>query len=51
VRTRATEFSWENAARLFLANITSACLVEPARAKAVRRFNLAKVLSGTPRRT
>jgi glycosyltransferase involved in cell wall biosynthesis len=51
VRARATEFSWENAARLFLANITSACLKEPARAKAVRRFNLAKVLSGTPRRS
>jgi len=47
VRARATEFSWENAARLFLANITSACLKEPARAKAPRMPSLAK----TPRRT
>jgi glycosyltransferase involved in cell wall biosynthesis len=47
VRARATEFSWENAARLFLANITSACLKEPARAKVLRTLHLAKA----PRRT
>ena len=51
VRARAQDFSWENAARLFLANITSACLKEPARAKALRRFNLAKRFSETPRRS
>jgi glycosyltransferase involved in cell wall biosynthesis len=42
VCARATEFSWENAARLFLANITSACLKEPAHAKVLRTFSLAK---------
>jgi len=51
VRARAQDFSWENAVRLFLANITSACLKEPARAKALRRFNLAKRFSETPRRS
>ena len=42
VRARATEFGWEGAARLFLANITSACLKEPVRAQALRRLHLAK---------
>ena len=55
VRARATEFSWENAARLFLANITSACLKEPARAparaKALRILSLPRKLSQTPRRS
>jgi glycosyltransferase involved in cell wall biosynthesis len=47
VRARASEFSWENAARLFLANITSACLKEPARGKVLRTLRLTKA----PRRT
>jgi glycosyltransferase involved in cell wall biosynthesis len=42
IRAKATEYSWENAARLFLANITGACLTGPARAKAVRGLPLAK---------
>ncbi len=42
IRARAAAFSWENAARLFLANITSACLKEPARAQTLRRLALAK---------
>jgi len=46
VRARAAEFSWESAARLFLANITSTCLNEPARAQTLRLLRLAK----TPRR-
>jgi glycosyltransferase involved in cell wall biosynthesis len=46
-RARASEFSWENAARLFLANITSACLKEPARGKVLRTLRLARA----PRRT
>ncbi len=46
VHARAADFSWENAARLFLANITSACLKEPTRAKVLRTLSLAK----TPRR-
>ena len=36
VRAKAAEYSWENAARLFLANITGACLNGPARARASR---------------
>ena len=51
VRARATEFSWENAARLFLANITQACLKEPARGKVLRTLSLAQKFSQTPRRT
>ena len=46
IRTEAAEFGWDNAARLFLANITSTCLKEPARAQTLRRLRLAK----TPRR-
>ncbi len=46
VHERAAEFSWERAARLFLANITGACLHEPKRARRVRRLKLAR----TPRR-
>jgi glycosyltransferase involved in cell wall biosynthesis len=46
VRAKAAGFGWEAAARLFLANITSACLKEPARAQTLRRLALAK----TPRR-
>jgi len=42
VRTKAAEFGWESAARLFLANITSACLKEPARAQTLRLLRLAK---------
>lgn len=46
VRAHALSFAWENAARLFLANITSTCLNEPARAQTLRILRLAK----TPRR-
>ncbi len=42
IRARAAEFGWESAARLFLANITSACLKEPARAQTLRLLRLAK---------
>jgi glycosyltransferase involved in cell wall biosynthesis len=42
VRARAAEYSWENAARLFLANITGACLNGPARAQSARKLPLAK---------
>jgi glycosyltransferase involved in cell wall biosynthesis len=42
VRMKAAEYSWENAARLFLANITGACLNGPARAQASRKLPLAK---------
>jgi glycosyltransferase involved in cell wall biosynthesis len=42
IRAKAAEFGWEHAARLFLANITSACLNEPARAQTLRRLRLAK---------
>jgi glycosyltransferase involved in cell wall biosynthesis len=51
VRARAQDFSWENAARLFLANVTTACLKEPARAKVLRSLAPAKRLSETPRRS
>lgn len=47
IRAKAAEFGWEHAARLFLANITSACLKEPARAQTWRMLRLAK----PPRRT
>lgn len=50
IRAKAAEFGWEAAARLFLANITSACLKEPARAQTLRRLALAKTLAKTPRR-
>jgi glycosyltransferase involved in cell wall biosynthesis len=46
VRAKASEFSWECAARLFLANIASACLKEPARTQRLSLLRLAK----TPRR-
>jgi glycosyltransferase involved in cell wall biosynthesis len=46
VRRKAAEFSWERAARLFLANVTAACLTEPKRARRLRRLKLAR----TPRR-
>lgn len=46
IRAEAAQFGWESAARLFLANITLACLKEPARAQTLRRLALAK----TPRR-
>jgi glycosyltransferase involved in cell wall biosynthesis len=44
VRARAQDFSWENTARLFLANITSACLNEPHRARAMRTLALSETL-------
>ena len=37
VSAKAAEYSWERAARLFLANITGACLDGPARAPAGAR--------------
>lgn len=43
VRARAMQFGWESAARLFLANITTACLKEPARAQTLRRLQLARL--------
>jgi glycosyltransferase involved in cell wall biosynthesis len=46
VRDRAAEFSWERAARLFLANITAGCINEPERTRRLRRLKLAR----TPRR-
>ena len=46
IRAKATEFGWEGAARLFLANITQACLKEPARTQTLRALRLAK----TPQR-
>jgi glycosyltransferase involved in cell wall biosynthesis len=42
VRAKAAEYSWEHAARLFLANITGACLSGPARAQVARTLPLAK---------
>jgi len=49
VRARTQDFSWENTARLFLANITSACLKEQGGAKALRTLS-PKAVSQTPRR-
>lgn len=46
VVAKATEFGWERTARLFLANISAACLKEPARKRRLRRLRLAR----TPRR-
>jgi glycosyltransferase involved in cell wall biosynthesis len=46
IRAKATEFGWEGAARLFLANITQACIKEPARTQTLRALRLAK----TPQR-
>ena len=42
VRAKAAEYSWENAARLFLANITAACLNGPARAQSVGALRIVK---------
>ncbi len=42
IRAKAAEFGWEGAARLFLANVTSACLAEPARTQTLRAIRLAK---------
>jgi glycosyltransferase involved in cell wall biosynthesis len=42
VRAKAAEYSWENAARLFLANITGACRVGRERAQVARKLPLAK---------
>lgn len=42
IRVKAAEYSWEYAARLFLANITGACLNGQARTLAVRKLPLAK---------
>jgi glycosyltransferase involved in cell wall biosynthesis len=42
VRAQAAQFGWERAARLFLANITLACVKEPARRQRLRALRLAK---------
>ena len=42
VRAEAADYSWENAARLFLANITGACLNGPARAHHARKLAVTK---------
>jgi glycosyltransferase involved in cell wall biosynthesis len=42
ISERAADFSWERAARLFLANITAACLTRPKRARRLRRLKLAR---------
>lgn len=42
VVAKAAEYSWENAARLFLANITGACLTGPQRVQAGHKLALAK---------
>jgi glycosyltransferase involved in cell wall biosynthesis len=45
VRAKAAEYSWENAARLFLANITGACLSGPQRMHAgARKVPLGKAV-------
>lgn len=45
VAVKAAEYSWEHTARLFLANITSACLPGPQRAPAAaRKVALAKAI-------
>ncbi len=46
IRAKAAAFGWEGAARLFLANISSACLKEPVRTQTLRALRLAK----TPQR-
>lgn len=43
VRATAAHYSWDNAARLFLANITDACLTGEARAQARRTLRLPTV--------
>lgn len=40
VRARAADFSWENAARLFVGNITSACMGEQKRAQKMAAIGL-----------
>ncbi|MFN3625558.1 MAG: glycosyltransferase family 4 protein, partial [Hyphomicrobium sp.] len=44
VSAKAAEYSWEYAARLFLANITGACLNGPQRVQATRKMPLAKTV-------
>jgi hypothetical protein len=44
VVAKAAEYSWGYAARLFLANITSACLSRPQRSPAARKLPLAKTV-------
>ncbi len=43
VRAKASEFSWEGAARLFLANIATACFQDRKRAQPARLSRLAKL--------
>jgi hypothetical protein len=40
VRARAADFSWENATRLFVGNITSACMGEQKRAQKMAAIGL-----------
>jgi hypothetical protein len=42
VRAKAAEYSWENAARLFVGNITTACMGEQKRAQKMAAIGLAK---------
>lgn len=42
VRAKAAEYSWENAARLFVGNITTVCLGEQKRAQKMAAIGLAK---------
>lgn len=44
VVAKAAEYSWGYAARLFLANITSACVTGPQRSHATRKLPLAKTM-------
>lgn len=44
IAAKASEYSWEYAARLFLANITGACLSGPQRAQSARKIPLAKAV-------
>ncbi|MFA5902129.1 MAG: glycosyltransferase family 1 protein [Hyphomicrobium sp.] len=48
VSAKAAEYSWENAARLFLANITGACLTGPLRAQAGLKLPLGKAAARPP---
>lgn len=42
VRAKAAEYSWDNAARLFVANITTACMGEQKRAQKLAALGLTK---------
>ncbi|MEI9899983.1 MAG: hypothetical protein WDN31_07350 [Hyphomicrobium sp.] len=44
IAAKAAQYSWEYAARLFLANVTGACLTGPQRSQAARKLPLAKAV-------